>query len=492
MTPIPNEHYRRPLLRLYFLVCAIMVMFAFLPAIAYADTETKTVRVGYYENEVFQEGAREGAVKTGYAYEYYCKLSEYTGWRYEYVYGVFSDLYQMLLDGEIDLLAGLAWREDRAELIGYPDVVMGNESYYLVKHDTDENITAESDTLNECTIGVLDSAMVGVLNQYFDDHHVNAEVVTYSDYTQLFSAFDNHQVDVLAAESDGAYGRDHSEVLGIFGASDYYLCVNINRPDLLAELNTAQTLLAVEEPNYLNSLRAKYYSVSVTARAFSQSEREWMNSHTSLNVGYLDNYLPYCDTNDQGEVTGIVKDIIPDILDTLGMKDITVNYCGYNSYDDMIQGISTGQIDVAFPVGGGLYYSEENGIYQSNAVSSSPAELVYKGEFNEDTTKHFAVNENNRMQYYFVKSNYPDAEITFYPSSEDCLNAVLSGKAGCATLNGLRANDILRNRQYEYLSLYQTSYNDARCFGLEIGDEGLLKLLNRGVNILGSDYAQNI
>ena len=492
MTPIPNEHYRRPLLRLYFLVCAIMVMFAFLPAIAYADTETKTVRVGYYENEVFQEGAREGAVKTGYAYEYYCKLSEYTGWRYEYVYGDFSDLYQMLLDGEIDLLAGLAWREDRAELIGYPDVVMGNESYYLVKHDTDENITAESDTLNECTIGVLDSAMVGVLNQYLDDHHVNAEVVTYSDYTQLFSAFDNHQVDVLAAESDGAYGRDHSEVLGIFGASDYYLCVNINRPDLLAELNTAQTLLAVEEPNYLNSLRAKYYSVSVTARAFSQSEREWMNSHTSLNVGYLDNYLPYSDTNDQGEVTGIVKDIIPDILDTLGMKDITVNYCGYKSYDDMIQGISTGQIDVAFPVGGGLYYSEENGIYQSNAVSSSPAELVYKGEFNEDTTKHFAVNENNRMQYYFVKSNYPDAEITFYPSSEDCLNAVLSGKAGCATLNGLRANDILRNRQYDDLSLYQTSYNDARCFGIEIGDEGLLKLLNRGVNILGSDYAQNI
>ncbi len=492
MTPIPNEHYRRPLLRLYFLVCAIMVMFAFLPAIAYADTETKTVRVGYYENEVFQEGAREGAVKTGYAYEYYCKLSEYTGWRYEYVYGDFSDLYQMLLDGEIDLLAGLAWREDRAELIGYPDVEMGNESYYLVKHDTDENITAESDTLNECTIGVLDSAMVGVLNQYLDDHHVNAEVVTYSDYTQLFSAFDNHQVDVLAAESDGAHGRDHSEVLGIFGASDYYLCVNINRPDLLAELNTAQTLLAVEEPNYLNLLRAKYYSVSVTARAFSQSEREWMNSHTSLNVGYLDNYLPYSDTNDQGEVTGIVKDIIPYILDTLGMKDITVNYCGYKSYDDMIQGISTGQIDVAFPVGGGLYYSEENGIYQSNAVSSSPAELVYKGEFNEDTTKHFAVNENNRMQYYFVKSNYPDAEITFYPSSEDCLNAVLSGKAGCATLNGLRANDILRNRQYEDLSLYQTSYNDAHCFGIEIGDEGLLKLLNRGVNILGSDYAQNI
>ena len=71
------------------------------PAVAYAE-EIKTVRVGYYENEIFQEGAREGAVKTGYAYEYYRKLAEYTGWKYDYVYGSFADLYQMLLDGEID------------------------------------------------------------------------------------------------------------------------------------------------------------------------------------------------------------------------------------------------------------------------------------------------------------------------------------------------------------------------------------------------------
>ena len=54
------------------------------PAIARAD-DTKPVRVGYYENELFQEGAEEGAVKAGYAYEYYRKLAEYTGWKYEYV-----------------------------------------------------------------------------------------------------------------------------------------------------------------------------------------------------------------------------------------------------------------------------------------------------------------------------------------------------------------------------------------------------------------------
>ncbi|MCR5338063.1 MAG: transporter substrate-binding domain-containing protein, partial [Lachnospiraceae bacterium] len=245
--------------RLIFFICAMVLGLVRISAPAYADTVAEVVRVGYYENEVFQEGAGEGQVKSGYAYEYYRKLSEYTGWEYEYVYGEFGDLYQMLLDGDIDLLAGLAFREERAALIGYPDAVMGNESYYLVKYDEDRDITADPATLNGCKIGVLDSAMVDVLHQYLDDHHVDAKVITYPDYTHLFEAFDSREVDVLAAESDGARGREHSEVLTVFGTSDYYLCTNKNRPDLLAELNLAQTMLAAEEPNYLSSLSAKYY-----------------------------------------------------------------------------------------------------------------------------------------------------------------------------------------------------------------------------------------
>ena len=158
----------------------------------------------------------------------------------------------------------------------------------------------------------------------------------------------------------------------------------------------------------------------------------------------------------------------------------------------MIAAMNAGEIDTAFPVGGGLYYSEVNGINQSHAVASASSELVYHGEFSEEKLQTFAVNENNRMQYYYVRTNYPDAEITLYPSIEDCLEAVLSGEVGVTTLNGLRANDILRNSKYEGLSMQQAARSDDRCFGVEIGNEGLLKLLNRGITILGSDYAQNI
>ncbi len=486
------KRFRRPARRLLAVLCALLALLTVFPAAVFADAGAETVRVGYYENEIFQEGAREGAVKTGYAYEYYRKLSEYTGWKYEYVYGGFGDLYRMLLDGEIDLLAGLAWREERAELMLYPDAVMGNESYYLVRHDTDIDITADPATLNGRRIGVLESAMESVLRQFLDDRRVTAEVMTYAGLPELFAAFDAHELDVLAAESDGAAGDEHVEVLCSFGASDYYLCVNRQRPDLLEELNTAQALLAAEEPNYLNNLKAKYYSLSVTARAFSQAERNWTDSHDALHVGYLRNYLPYSDTDAQGEVTGVIRDLIPGILSSLGIADISVSYSGYGSYDEMIADMSAGVIDVAFPVGGGLYYSEENGIYQSTPVVSSPTALICKGMLEAPAAARFAVNENNRMQYYYVRTNYPDAEIVFYPSIEACLEAVLSGKADCTTLNGLRANEILKNRQYAELTLRQSWQSDARCFGVEIGNEGLLKLLNRGINVLGADYVQNL
>ena len=470
----------------------ILLVFSLFSLPAAAETDPQPVRVGYYENEVFQEGAQPGAFKTGYAYEYYQKLAEYTGWRYEYVYGDFSDLYQMLLNGEIDLLAGLARREDREALIGYPDAAMGNETYNLVKHDSDTDITADPAALSGKKIGVLESAMADVLKDFLQSRGVTADVVVFRDYEPLFAAFDANEVDVLAAEGDGAYGRDRAELLYAFGASNYYLCVSKARPDLLAELNTAQAELAIAEPNYINALRSKYYPVSISSRAFSASEKQWLAEHRDLRVGYLNSYLPYSDTDASGEVTGLVQDIVPRMLSALAIEDLNASFVSYDSYDDMIRALGDGTIDAAFPVGGGLYYSEESGVLQSGAVISAATDLVYRGEYTEEKTGRFAVNERNRMQYYFIKTYYPEAQISFYPSIDACLKAVSAGEVGCTTLNGLRANDLLRNSRYSDLSLLQTSHNDDRSFGVRIGNEGLLKLINRGISVLGSEYAQNM
>ena len=171
----------------------------------------------------------------------YRKLSEYTGWKYEYVYGGFNELYEMLLDGRIDLLAGLAKKEDRTGLIGYPTEPMGSETYTLVRHISGEASDYTPSAVSGKRIGVLNSAVFDVLKEYLAIHSIEAEVVSFDDYESLFDAFDKGEVDILAAEGDGARGRDDCEVVCTFGHSDYYLCVNIKRPDLLAELNLAQS-----------------------------------------------------------------------------------------------------------------------------------------------------------------------------------------------------------------------------------------------------------
>ena len=478
-----------------FLVLFLIIIissFAF-PAKCFAfDDHSRVVRVGYYENEVFEEGAADGAIKKGYAYEYYRKLSEYTGWTYEYVYGDFSDIYQMLLDGEVDLVAGLAYTDDRSSVIAYPDRPTGEECYGFVKHTDDESVITTPQALNNRSIGVLDSAITDVLKKYLDENHVRADIVTYKNYDELLGAFDKKEVDILAAEFDGTYDRNHAEILFSFGQTDYYLGVNKSDKELLNQLNLAQNQLQSEEPDYIVSLRAKYYPVSLSSRALSIQEKNWILEHNKLTIGYLNNYLPYSDTDKKGNAIGLVKDVFPAILKDVGVSGFELEYVAFDNYQDMTKAVSDEKIDVAFPVGGGLFFTEEDGIYQSNAVASSITNLIYNSEYVGAGSSVFAVNENNMMQYYYVKTHYPSYSIKFYPSIEACLDAVLNGDAACTTLNGLRTNDILKNVRYDGLSFRQLQYSDDRCFGVKIGNEGLLKLLNRGINIMGQEYVNNL
>ena len=477
---------------LFFLVVCICTICKPCVANAGVSSESKVIKIGYYENEVFEEGAAEDALKDGYAYEYYRKLSEYTGWTYEYVYGDFVEIYNKLLNGEVDLVAGLAYTIDRADKILYPARPMGSETYSLVKHEDDESISSIPASLNAKKIGVLDSAIKDKLEEYLKSKGIKANIVTYSDYETLFKDFDRKDLDVMATETDGTNDRSHAEVLTSFGSSDFYLCVTREKGWLLKELNDAQNQLFVEEPNYISLLRNKYYASSLTSRAFTSTEKEWLSNNKAITIGYFNNYLPYCDTDKDGNVVGLVKDLVPEMFKNLGINSISYSYVPYNNYEDMTNALSSGDIDIAFPVGGGLYFSEEDGLYLSKPVTSSTVNLIYSDEYISASSSDFAVNKNNRMQYYFVKSHYPDSSITLYDSTQECLNAVLEGKVKCTTLNGLRTNSMLKNRAYRKLSFRQLSYNDDRCFGVRIGNEGLLKLINRGVNVTGQEYSLNI
>lgn len=60
------------------LLCLVFALFCVLPGFAFAETEAKTIRVGWYETP-FNHRDSLGR-RSGYAYEYQRKISAYTGW----------------------------------------------------------------------------------------------------------------------------------------------------------------------------------------------------------------------------------------------------------------------------------------------------------------------------------------------------------------------------------------------------------------------------
>ena len=468
-------------------------VFLLLPlTVSASSIENKKVRVGYYNNEVFEDGTSDEDIKKGYAYEYYRKISEYTGWEYEYVYGDFVSIYQMLLDGDVDLVAGLAYSDERASLILYPKKPMGAESYGIVKHENDTSISRSYNTLNGKKIGVLESAIVNVLRDFLDEQNINATVITYNDYDQVLEAFDKKELDAIAAEIDGIYDRKHAEVLYSIGEADYYLGVNKNKPELLTELNEAQEMLFTENPGYLSTLRNKYYSSTLSSRAFTESETNWLSTHTDIRVGYLNNFMPYSSTDENGNPQGIIKDVIPYLLKELGIDSVNCKFVGFDRYDDIVKAIADDEIDLGFPLGGGLYFSERDGLSLTNPVISSVTDLVFTEQYKGSSDTTFAVCEKNNLQKYYIKNYYPDSNIAFYPTLDDCLAAVYAGEATCTTIDGLRTSAILSAHKDNSFSFAQLSASEDHCFGVKKGNEGLLKLLNRGISITGQDYIQNL
>lgn len=108
-----------------------MICVAGFPQAASSKTSEpdRVVRVGWFDSSYNQKDA--AGRRSGYSYEYQRKIAAYTGWDYEYVEGSWIELLNKLVDGEIDMLGGVSYTEERAGQMLFPAYSMGTEEYYL-------------------------------------------------------------------------------------------------------------------------------------------------------------------------------------------------------------------------------------------------------------------------------------------------------------------------------------------------------------------------
>ena len=453
----------------------------------------ETVKVGYYFSNNFQEGMDDRSPKSGYSYEYLQKLASYTGWKYEYVYGEWDELFEKLKDGEIDLMAGVAYSEDRVDQIGYPDSEMLNETFYIYK-DTDDSSMQCGDIASYSgkKIGTLkgDQRMTAALEQWKARHRADIEIEYYSDLTECARVFNEQQIDGFVSADNVVSSYSGITPVEKIGKQLFYLCTAKEREDLLSELNMAMSIMNEQDAVEVDELRNKYYTETTVSVFLSQQEQQWMKEHAQITVGYLADYLPYCDKAEDGSATGLVSDIVPDLFDALsGDYDPEIIYRCFDDQQEMLDCLKNGEVDFVMPVSDGKWYAEQEEFVQSSAVVAFPIALVYREPYDNEVTSRIAVNQNNLRQYWYTLANYPDAEIVMYDGIEACIDAVNSGETDSTLLSALRVSQLLNGEKK--LNIITLSDSEKLCFGVAAGNKALLQILNHGLSILGESYGLN-
>ena len=409
---------------------SVLILALLLPALVFSASaggekaeQHQKVRVGWYISERFQEGEAGQDRKSGYSYEYLQDVANYTGWEYEYVSGGWSELYDALLNGEIDLLAGLSYTEERAALLNYPAYEMGLESYYIYKKAGNEEISGiDLSTLSGKRVGTLrNNLMTEFFEEWMDKTGINCEEILFNDFETRDKAFADGTIDALIAVNNNVAANSGFAPVVTVGESTYYLGVTKERTDLLDQLNKALAVLKESNPFFIQSLQLKYFNNTAVNAALSREESEWVAGHSSIKVGCLDDYMPYCDMSPDGSVRGVVSDVFREWLEQLGLSDkIKIEYKAYSLYKDMIAALQSGEIDTAFPVYDSIWNSENLGIVQTGSLTESGVHMAYRGEYNDKTTtERIAVSDRSAFQQAFAAEYYPDSEIYHADTPED-------------------------------------------------------------------------
>lgn len=477
--------------RIFSLILIIFtVMLWVIPPASAHNESGRTIKVGYVNSHNFMEGIGDDVYKRGYAYDYLQKVAYYTGWKYEYVYGDWSVVFDMLKNGEIDLMPGISYTSERAKQLSFPEYTMGVENYYIYAMADSDVSAAGISGLAGKTVGcTVDSRQMELLKKWNDENGNMIHIVGYKGRESAQEDFRNGKIAAIVDTDNAVLPTEGMLPLVKIGFSDYYLAVADEHKEILDELNEALENIHSTMPYYTYELHDKYFSETAVSHTLSDQEEAWLDSHDKLRVGYINKCIPYSDTAKDGSATGIVKDIVPAMLERLNISDrLEVSYRGFDSFDEILSALRNNEIDAVFPIYDDIWYSEKADIFQTAGVISSASIMVYKGDY-EQLLNKMAVWENNIIQQAYTKTYYPDAEIVFFPTVTECIDAVLDGRVDSTILNGLRTEWLLKESKYQDLHAVRLAEASTFGFGVASGNTGLLELLNHCIGTLEKDFA---
>ena len=478
-------------------ICAmlslLLLLSAVLPVKAAAETApAKVIRVGSFEdtfNYVNEKGARKG-----YGYELLETLSGYTGWQFEYVTCDWSDCFEKLKNGEIDIMGDISYTEDRAEEMLFSDEPMGEEKYYLYADLSRADISASNfKTLNGKKIGVLMGTEPEVmLTEWEEKYGLKTEHVNISNNEDVKQKLANHEIDCFVSLEESFWTELGISTITRVGESGIYYAINKDRPDIKEELDDAMRALEDSDPFYTADLYKRYFSLDYTP-ILTGEEKAWLREHGAIKMGFLtgDSGVSTFDPA-TGELTGAIADYIQFAAGCLGNQKLEFQIVGYDSKETELNALKSGEIDMIFHFDQNPNLAEEYHFACTNTTwTSNLMAVTNKQHFNENKANRIAVPQNKLSLKKYLAFYYPQWEIVDCDTQEDGAKLVRDGQADCI-VTGVSSEEKY-SKKYGFYSV--PLLNPVKsCFAVNSGDRSLLSILNKTikampVNMLTSSLA---
>ena len=477
--------------RIRALLCLLCMLALAVPFAGSAQEKVpKVVRVGWYES-AFHHTSESGR-RSGYGYEYQQRIAYYTGWTYEYVEGSWSELFEKLVAGDIDILSDVSYTDERAEKILYSAEAMGSEGYHLFISPTNTEIRPDDySTLNGRKVGVnKNSIQEKLFVDWAKSHGVTPEIVESTEKTPvLLEMLANGDFDALVTLDTYGISADVVPVCKV-GYAESYFGINKNRPDLKSEMDVAMNRLFEDNRDFNHELTDKLNPSGTVSSFLNTEEKKWLSGHPVIRVGYRDDFLPYSDYDEENHrITGALADYLAFAETCEKNARLSFETVPFKTTEDAITALGEGKVDCVFPVNYSAYDCEQAGLIITDPYVTTEMFAVVRNTdrqgISPDRKMTVAVLQKHPSHMTFLMDYFPNwTKMLPLNTPEECFRAVAEGWADCTLVSNYRINRVSALCAKYNLSTLSTGQDLDLCFVMKREDNCLFSILNKITNMM--------
>ena len=449
------------------------------------EEQPQTIRVGSFE-DTFNYVDKNG-VRRGYGYELMQALAGYTGWEFEYVKCDWSDCFDKLENGEIDIIGDSSYTDERAQKMLFSAEPMGEEKYILYADLSNmDNGTSDFKFMDGKRIGVLMGTEPEImLTEWENKNGIQTEHVNVYNNDDVEKKLANHEIDAFVSLEESIWSEQGIASVTTIGKSGIYFVINKERSDIKTELDYAMRQLEQDSPFFKADLYKKYFTLDYN-QSLTGGEKFWLEEHGDIRIGFLNNDPAIFSRDEETEkLTGMLAEYTSYAKDCLGNQILKFYIQDYDDYSEMLQALQEHEIDMIFYAGRNSDLAEKKGYTLTNtAWTYSLMAVTDEENFDEHNVYTVAVPKEKEALKQYIVFNYPQWKIVDYESVKDAADMIVNEAADCFLMGASQAMIYDNSRKFRSIPLTKTM---EACFAVKSGEATLLSVLNKTLKAMPSD-----